>query len=199
MKESMRVSIESIDFEKANGLVPTVVCDAGSGVPRMLAYSNRESLALALSEDAGIYWSRSRARLWRKGEESGNSQRLVSVAVDCDRDTLLFYVDQKGATCHLGGETCFEESAPFSWATLAARVRERASGAGAASYTRTLLADAGLLDAKLREEAAEVGAAQTRDDVAWECADLLYFMTVKMHGAGVGIADVLAQLERRAK
>jgi phosphoribosyl-AMP cyclohydrolase / phosphoribosyl-ATP pyrophosphohydrolase len=187
-----------IDFEKGGGLVPTIVCDAYDGRPRMLAYSSRESYELALRERAGIYWSRSRAKLWRKGETSGCTQRLVRVETDCDRDTLLFYVEQTGPTCHRGVERCFEGE-PFSWETLAARVEERARGGDPASYTRSLLADPELLDAKLLEEMLEVIDAQTRDEIAWECADVLYFMTVKMQRAGVRIADVMEQLEARSR
>lgn len=187
-----------IDFEKCGGLVPTVVCDALDGKPRMLAYSSRESLELAVREQAGIYWSRSRQRLWRKGESSGHTQRLVRVEADCDRDALLFYVEQTGATCHRGTDRCFA-SAPFGWETLAARVAERAVGCQRRSYTRTLLEDPALLRAKILEEALEVTEAVTPQEVAWECADLLYFMTVRMQAAGVGIADVMAQLEARAR
>jgi phosphoribosyl-ATP pyrophosphohydrolase len=187
-----------IDFEKCGGLVPTIVCDAFDGRPRMLAYSSRESYALAVRERAGIYWSRSRSRLWRKGETSGCTQRLVRVETDCDRDALLFYVEQNGATCHSGAERCFENE-PFSWETLASRVAQRAESGDPASYTRMLLADAKLLNAKLLEEALEVIDAQTKDEVAWECADVLYFMTVKMQRAGVRISDVMEQLEARAR
>jgi phosphoribosyl-ATP pyrophosphohydrolase len=187
-----------IDFTKGSGLVPTIVCDAFDGRPRMLAYSSRESLDIALHEGAGVYWSRSRQRLWRKGESSGFTQRLVRVTADCDRDALLFYVEQTGLTCHRGTDRCFDDE-PFTWETLAARVAERDEGGERPSYTRTLLGDPGLLRAKLIEEALEVVEAQTRAEVAWECADLLYFMTVKMRSAGVRIADVMAELETRAR
>lgn len=190
--------LDAVDFAKGGGLVPTIVCDALSGQPRMLAYSTRESLAGALQQEAGIYWSRSRERLWRKGETSGNTQRLVGAVADCDRDALIFYVEQNGPSCHLGAQSCFDGEAPFTWATLVERVRRRADSGDASSYTRRLLADESLLAEKLTEEAAEVAEAQARDEVIWECADLLYFMTVKMQQAGVGIADVMGELKRRA-
>lgn len=189
-----------IDFEKCGGVVPTIVCSVEDGMPRMLAYSTRESLTIAQREKAGVYWSRSRQQLWRKGESSGNTQRLVSVAIDCDRDALIFYVEQEGAICHLGHESCFAGGKPFSWATLAARIAQRARmESWDKSYTRQLLADPDLLEAKLREEAQELIEAETPDETAWECADLLYFMTVKMQSAGVSIADVMRQLESRVK
>ena len=187
-----------IDFEKNGGLVPTIVCGAEDGAVRMLAYSTAESLAAALEEKAGVYWSRSRGRLWRKGETSGNTQRLTGVATDCDRDALLFYVEQTGPSCHLERASCFEGDVPFTWATLVERVAARARGNAGRSYTRELLACPELLAAKLAEEAQELAEASARDEVAWECADVLYFMTVKMQAAGIGIADVMAQLARRA-
>ncbi len=191
--------VESINFAKCQGLVPTIVCDAGDSTPRMLAYSTAESLSTALRERAGVYWSRSRQHIWRKGEVSGRSQRLIHVAADCDRDAIIFYVEQVGTTCHFGTDTCFDSRGRFTWTTLAARVRERANGVDGVSYTRQLLAQSGLLQAKLREEAAELANAQTPEEVAWECADLLYFMTVKLQHAGAIIADVMAKLAERAK
>jgi phosphoribosyl-ATP pyrophosphohydrolase len=191
--------VNSVDFAKGGGVVPTVVCDAVSGGPRMLAYSTRDSLESALRHGAGIYWSRSRGRLWRKGATSGNTQRLVRVVPDCDRDALIFYVEQSGPSCHLGAQSCFDGEAPFTWATLSERLRRQAVEGDASSYTRQLLSDDSLLAAKLTEEAAELAEAQARGEVIWECADLLYFMTVKMRQAGIGIADVMSELERRAR
>jgi phosphoribosyl-ATP pyrophosphohydrolase/phosphoribosyl-AMP cyclohydrolase len=185
------------DFTRGGGLLPTIVCDANDGGVRMLAYSTPESLKLALREGAGIYWSRSRRQLWRKGEMSGNAQRLVRAQLDCDRDAAIFYVEQEGATCHTGEDRCFGEP-PFSWAELMERIERRAQNGSARSYTRKLLADPQLLRAKIMEEAHEVVEAGTRDEVAWECADLLYFMSVRMREAGIGIADVMAQLASRA-
>ncbi len=191
--------LDALDFEKGGGTIPTIVCDGGDGRPKMLAYSTRESLAAALSQEAGIYWSRSRRALWRKGETSGNVQRLLRVLPDCDRDALIFYVEQTGPACHRGSSACFDGAAPFAWPALVERVRARAAGGGARSYTRRLLADPALLAEKLTEEASEVAEASDPAHVAWECADLLYFMTVKMQHAGIGIADVMAELERRAR
>ena len=194
--DPVEVVLETVRFGP-DGLVPTIVCDAASGRVRMLAYSNRESLGLALREGSGTYWSRSRRALWRKGETSGNVQRLVRAEVDCDRDALTFYVEQRGPTCHRATATCFERS-PFSWETLAGRVAQRARGDVDRSFTARLATTPNLLGAKLREEADEVARAQTPAEVAWECADLLYFMSVKMQVAGVGIANVMAQLAARA-
>ena len=195
--DAVEAVIATIDFARGGGLVPTIVCDAGDGSVRMLAYSNPQSLRAALREGIGAYWSRRRNELWRKGATSGATQRLVRMEVDCDRDALTFYVEQTGGTCHTGAERCFGP-ATFSWSTLLARIESRANNGDTRSYTRRLLADRELLRAKLLEEADEVADAVSRDEVAWECADLLYFMSVRMQQAGIGIDDVMAQLAARA-
>ena len=189
--------IAAVDFSRGGGLVPTIVCDAADRGVRMLAYSNAASLGIALREGIGAYWSRRRNAIWRKGETSGATQRLVRMEIDCDRDALTFYVEQSGATCHTGANRCFGDPA-FSWNTLLARIEQRAASGDKRSYTRKLLADPGLLRAKLLEESAEVADAVTHDEVAWECADLLYFLSVRMQQAGIRIDDVMAQLASRA-
>ncbi len=189
--------VATVDFSRGNGLVPTIVCNATDDGVRMLAYSNETSLRIALREGIGAYWSRRRNAIWRKGETSGATQRLVRMEIDCDRDALIFYVEQTGATCHTGAERCFGNPA-FSWSTLLSRIQARALSGNERSYTRKLLADSNLLRAKLLEEAAEVADAQTQDEVAWECADLLYFLSVRMQQAGIRIDDVMAQLAARA-
>lgn len=89
------------------GLIPVIAQDAASGDVLMLAWMNREALALTLAEGRAVYWSRSRAALWRKGETSGHIQKLVDARLDCDGDTLLLKVEQRGAACHTGSRTCF--------------------------------------------------------------------------------------------
>lgn len=189
--------IATLDFEKGGGLIPTIVCDADGGRPRMLAYSSPQSLRAALHEGIGAYRSRLRGTLWRKGETSSNTQQLVRIAVDCDRDALMFFVRQTGPTCHRGSDRCFPQS-DWSWQDLTARIAQRASSDAKNSYTQRLLASDRLLAAKLREEANETARAKTREEVAWECADLLYFLSVKMQKAHVSVADVMAQLASRA-
>lgn len=190
--------IASLDFKKGAGLLPTIVADADDARPRALAYSNEQSLRAALRLGRGIYWSRSRQTLWCKGSTSGNIQQLVDVRADCDRDAIMFLIRQRGVTCHTGAERCFG-SLPFSWTDLAARIQERSYSTDRTSYTYRLLQDRELLQSKLLEEAAEVAEAQTPHNVTWECADLLYFMTVKMQQSGVSITDVMAELQARAQ
>jgi phosphoribosyl-ATP pyrophosphohydrolase/phosphoribosyl-AMP cyclohydrolase len=189
--------IATLDFEKGGGLIPTIVCAVDGGRPRMLAYSSPQSMRAALHEGIGAYRSRSRGQLWRKGESSSNTQQLVRISVDCDRDAVIFYVRQNGPTCHRGKERCFPQT-DWSWQDLTDRIALRAKSGESDSYTQRLLASDKLLAAKLREEADETARATTREDVAWECADLLYFLSVKMAKANVSIADVMAQLASRA-
>ncbi len=102
-----RVAVDEIDFGKGEGLVPVVTQDAASGKVLMVAYANAEAVRLTLDTHMAHYWSRSRKKLWKKGEESGNVQKVHDVLVDCDGDTLLYIVEQTGPACHTGNETCF--------------------------------------------------------------------------------------------
>jgi phosphoribosyl-ATP pyrophosphohydrolase/phosphoribosyl-AMP cyclohydrolase len=189
--------VDVLNFDRGGGLLPTIVCDARGASPRMLAYSSRDSLRAALREGNGIYWSRSRNAFWRKGETSGCTQRLVRAQPDCDRDAVLFFVEQQGATCHTGAARCFDDLT-YSWQALNSRIDERLSVADAHSYTCRLAGDPALLNEKIAEEAQEVVTARTREELAWECADLLYFLSVKMRAAGIAIEDVMHQLAARA-
>ena len=100
-------SLADIDFEKGTGLVPVVAQERNSGKILMLAYANQQAVELTRETGFAHYWSRSRQKLWKKGEESGNVQKVKNVLIDCDGDTLLYVVDQTGPACHTGNETCF--------------------------------------------------------------------------------------------
>ena len=99
--------LAKLDFKKGNGLIPVIVQDAESKEVLMLAYANEEALQKTLSTGYAHYWSRSRQKLWMKGETSGHTQKIKQVTTDCDYDTLLYVVDQKGPACHTGEYTCF--------------------------------------------------------------------------------------------
>jgi phosphoribosyl-AMP cyclohydrolase len=99
--------MEKLDWKKGNGLIPVVVQDADSKAMLMLAYANKEALEKTLSTGFAHYWSRSRGKLWMKGETSGHTQKIVRVVADCDYDALLYVVEQKGNVCHTGADTCF--------------------------------------------------------------------------------------------
>jgi phosphoribosyl-ATP pyrophosphohydrolase len=176
-------------------LWPTVVCDE-SGHTLGVVWSTRESLARAVAERKGIYWSRSRQALWVKGETSGNTQELVRVDLDCDRDALRFTVRQRGAGfCHLDRRSCWPSG--FDLDELARTIAERAARPEPGSGTAKLLADATLLAAKLQEEAEELGRASGRAEVVHEAADLLYLALVAVVRGGGTLADVVAELSRR--
>jgi len=174
---------------------PTVVCDE-AGRTLGLVWSTRESLARAVAERRGIYWSRSRQTLWVKGEKSGNSQELVRVDLDCDRDALRLTVRQSGAGfCHLDRRSCWpsEFDLPDLERTLADRIARPVEGSG----TAQLLADPTLLAAKLREEADELARAESSDEVVRETADVLYMALVALARGGGTLAEVRAELARR--
>jgi phosphoribosyl-AMP cyclohydrolase len=99
--------LDKLDFKKGNGLIPVIVQDAKTKDILMLAYANREAVELTLKTKKGTYWSRSRSELWVKGETSGHTQKVVSVSTDCDYDAILYIVEQTGAVCHTGENTCF--------------------------------------------------------------------------------------------
>jgi phosphoribosyl-ATP pyrophosphohydrolase/phosphoribosyl-AMP cyclohydrolase len=174
---------------------PTVVCDE-LGRTLGLVWSTRESLIRAVTERRGIYWSRSRQALWVKGETSGNTQELLRVELDCDRDALRFTVRQQGAGfCHRQQPSCWSDA--FDLGVLERVIRARANGATPGSGTARLLADRPLLAAKLSEEAAELAATETAADAVGETADLLYMGLVALARSGGSLTDVLAELERR--
>ena len=181
---------------KAAGDVwPTVVCDEW-GHALGLVWSTRESVARAIAERKGIYWSRSRQALWEKGATSGNTQELVRVDLDCDRDALRFTVRQRGAGfCHLERRSCWPSG--FDLDELARTITERATRPEPGSGTAKLLADSALLAAKLQEEAEELGRAHERADVVHETADVLYLALVAVVRGGGTLADVVTELSRR--
>ncbi len=175
---------------------PTVVCDE-QGQALGLVWSNRQSVAHALETGQGVYHSRRRG-LWIKGQESGHTQELLRVDLDCDRDALRFTVRQKGGGfCHTGTRTCWGED--WGVPRLARRLAERKDQAPPGSYTRRLFDDPELLGAKLREEAGELTAALNPDHVAAEAADVLYFTQVALARAGATWEDVARHLDRRER
>ena len=192
--------LDGLDFAKHTGLVPVVAQDAADGRVLMVAFATREALLKSLDTGEMHFWSRSRSALWRKGETSGNTLRLVSLHADCDGDTVLARVKPAGPACHTGEATCFGEGAapeiPVLDATLAARQAERPQG----SYTVRLLDDENLRLKKLGEETAELVAALAKGDpgrAREEAADLVYHLLVALRAAGVAWDDVAAVLHAR--
>ncbi len=184
-----------VTSDRPDNLIPTIVQEE-YGDTLGLVYSNEQSVRAALDEGAGVYWSRSRDELWRKGATSGDTQELVRIETDCDRDALLFIVrQQRNGFCHTGSRSCFGRTATF--ADLQRHIANSAAGADTSSYTKRILADPDLLARKLLEEAGELAEAEARDDVIWEAADLLYFTLTALQQKGVDITLVQRELERR--
>ncbi len=198
-----------MESDRPDGLWPTVVCDE-AGIALGLVYSDLESLKAAINERAGVYRSRKRG-LWRKGASSGNTQQLIRIDVDCDRDSLRFTVRQSGGGfCHRGTRTCFGLPGPEGFggdrngfqlltATTARRLEELSGGlAPKGSYTARLFTEPGLLAAKLVEEANELSEAEGPVRSAEEAADLIYFASVKLARECASLEDVERVLDRRA-
>lgn len=181
--------------DRPDGLWPTVVVDVYDRALG-LCYSSPKSLSQALETGQGVYQSRRRG-LWVKGATSGNTQTLIAVAMDCDRDTLRFTVEQAGdGFCHRRTASCWGPMAGLP--KLAERLASRTQTAPAGSYTARLVQDPGLLRAKLLEEAEELAQARGPEEVAHESADLLYFTLVAMARGGVDLNTVQRVLDQRA-
>lgn len=181
--------------DRADGLLPTVVVDE-RGTALGLVWSSQESIARAVELRRGVYQSRRRG-IWVKGEESGATQELLRIDLDCDRDALRFTVRQRGAGfCHRESYSCWGAAPALT--RLERTLADRAQFPAVGSYTNRLLADAPLLRAKLVEEAGELGDAVTPDAVRNEAADLIYFALARLTAAGVTVAEVERELGRRA-
>lgn len=193
--------IQALAWDKQQGLLPAIVQDAGNHRVLMLGYMDRAALEATLATGRVTFYSRSKQRLWMKGEGSGDILELVSLEADCDADTLLVQARPRGPTCHLGRASCFP-SAPGDFlseldAIVARRERERPAG----SYsTRLFEAGPRRIAQKVGEEGVEAAlAAVVQDDVALlgEAADLVFHLTVLLRARGLGLADVEAVLRDR--
>jgi len=196
--------LEALDWAKMDGLLPAIVQDAATLQLLMLGYMNREALAASLESGFATFFSRSKDRLWRKGEESGNHLKVQAIFADCDDDALLVLAEPAGPTCHLGTTSCFSEAtAPgIGWLEQLARiVHERAAADREASYTARLLGEGrSRIAQKVGEEGVELalaGASGERDACIAEAADLIYHVTVLMEARGFGWSDVAETLRER--
>lgn len=195
--------LQSLDWEKGDGLLPAIVQDASNLRVLMLGYMNAEALAATRNSGHVTFYSRSKRRLWKKGETSGHVLELVSLQADCDNDTLLVLARPHGPTCHLQRDSCFPD-APASFlsdldALVAQRERERPSG----SYT-TALFEEGIrrIAQKVGEEGVETAlAAVVQDDAALlgESADLVFHLLVLLRARGLSLQDVSSLLQARHK
>ena len=205
MSGRVTLDMSALNFEKGGGLVTVVAQDARSGAVLMVAFADREALERTAATGEMHYRSRTRG-LWHKGETSGNTQRVVSLAVDCDGDAVLARVEPAGPACHTGSASCFGAAA-FESETLSSLDRVIAARAAEPrdnppSYTQRLLADRNLRLKKLGEESAELVLALADGDTeraANEAADLMYHTLVALRGLGLGLDDVRRVLEDRAR
>lgn len=199
--------INTLKFDE-KGLIPAVVVDALSKKVLTVAYMNRESLEISMKEGKTCFWSRSRQELWRKGETSGNFQHIVSITADCDRDALTVEVLKDDPACHLGTESCFnetvyqsEENHGFSIDGLMEQLEGRKADKPEGSYT-TYLFEKGLdkILKKVGEESTEViiaAKAEDKKETIYEIADLAYHVLVLMVEAGISLEDVRKELASR--
>lgn len=191
--------ISCLNFEKAGGLIP-VIAQSPAGEVLMLGYANREAFEKSFETGRLTFFSRTKQRLWTKGEESHHYLDLIKVRADCDRDTVLATVFPNGGVCHTGSYTCFtsEPDAKSNLERLYATIAQRFANPRPGSYTATL--DAKRVREKIMEEAEELtDEAETHDDVVWEAADLIYFVSVLMYKEGVTWQDIYNELDKRHK
>jgi phosphoribosyl-ATP pyrophosphohydrolase/phosphoribosyl-AMP cyclohydrolase len=197
----------TLDFGKSDGLIPAIVQHADSGAVLMLGYMNAEALAATFERRRVVFYSRSKQRLWMKGETSGHVLDLVEIRTDCDRDALLVAARPNGPVCHVGTSTCFGDVAPSSGSklgfldTLEGVIEQRVTENPEGSYTARLFAKGPKRIAqKVGEEGLEVAlaaVAEGDDKVVSESADLLYHLLVLLKSRGVSLANVVAELESR--
>lgn len=202
---TIKLDLDSLDFEKGGGFVTAVAQHARTGAVLMVALANREALQLSVSTGEMHFFSRKRG-LWHKGQTSGHVLRVVELAADCDGDTVLARVEPFGPTCHTGQPTCFGEPRVDAIRRLEGIVLKRATkppkSPDEASYTRKLLADRNLRLKKLGEETTELVLALADGDkerVAEEAADVVYHVIVALQAAGVPLDEVRKVLDARQK
>lgn len=201
------IDINELGFDE-KGLIPVIVQDYYSKQVLTLAYMNRKALEITLAEGRTCFWSRSRQELWRKGETSGNFQKIVSITVDCDKDALNVEVIKDGPACHTGSESCFfepvyvaEDTTPFSYEALYKMIEGRKTDPKEGSYTSYLF-DKGIekIMKKVGEESTEVIIAATkgdREEIIYEVADLAYHVMVMMAERGIALKDLTSELAKR--
>ena len=187
-----------LDWEKTDGMIPVIAQSINDEV-LMMGYSNKEAVAKTFETGKLTFFSRTRNVLWTKGETSGHFLEVVKMRVDCDRDTILATVIPHGGVCHTGSFTCFgaEPDEKSSMERLYGTISERFANPRPGSYTATL--NDKRVREKVEEEAEEICEAEGKDEVIWEAADLLYFVSVLMYKEGVTWQDVYNELDRRHK
>ena len=198
--------MNEINWQKVDGLLPVIVQDSDTLQVLMLGYMNEEALQKTQATQQVTFYSRTKQRLWTKGETSGNFLQLVDMHLDCDQDTLLVYAQPIGPTCHLGTTTCFgEQSRPdvHVLGQLLKVIEDRYQNPTPNSYTASLF-DAGVarMAQKVGEEGVEVALAAATNDLkglTGEAADLLFHLLVLLRGVNLPLQEVLVELQKRMK
>ncbi len=200
------MNLDKIDWNKGQGLVPAIVQNIDNGQILMLAYMDRAALAQTISSKKVTFFSRSKNRLWTKGETSGNWLDFISGEMDCDADTLLIQARPQGPSCHTGSVTCFNDQTPNNIGfldQLAILIAERHKTMPEGSYTTSLFAEGkARIAQKVGEEGVELALARMKDDnteLANEAADLLFHMMVLLEDAGLSLTDAISVLQNRHK
>jgi len=200
------INLDKIDWDKGQGLVPAIVQNSDNGQILMLAYMDREALAQTLDSKKVTFFSRSKNRLWTKGETSGNWLDFISGEMDCDADTLLIQARPQGPSCHTGSVTCFNDQTPSNIGfldQLGALIADRHKTMPEGSYTTSLFAEGkARIAQKVGEEGVELALARMKDDnaeMASEAADLLFHMMVLLEDAGLSLGDAISVLQNRHK
>lgn len=201
------IDISTLKFDES-GLIPAIVVDFYTREVLTLAYMNKESLEITMKEGRTCFWSRSRKKLWRKGEESGNVQHVMEIKADCDRDALTVIVKKEGPACHLGTESCFNDEVfaaegfnDFTTEALIKLIEGRKTNPQDGSYT-TYLFQKGIdkILKKVGEESTEVIVAAKGDDkkeTIYEISDLMYHVMVLMIEMGITSKDIIDELASR--
>jgi phosphoribosyl-ATP pyrophosphohydrolase/phosphoribosyl-AMP cyclohydrolase len=195
-KGSGGTGASAVPASGARSLLPIIVQSPGGQV-LMTGFTDYEALAETFKRGNVCFHSRTRNKLWMKGETSGSTLRLLRLRADCDRDALLALAEPAGPVCHTGGWSCFGTDRSYTWDFLQSIIAERFRSPAPGSYTATL--DDELVREKVMEEAEELCAAKTHEELVWEAADLLYFATVLLTRAGVSTGEILDELDRRHK
>lgn len=208
MHDAQPTDTSALAWDKAGGLLPVIVQHVENGAVLMLGYMNPQALAATLAQRRVTFWSRSKQRLWTKGETSGHFLEFVEIAADCDCDTLLILARPLGPACHTGSATCWGDGAPRSAAqdvaflgTLERIIAQRIANKPDGSYTAKLVAEGTLRVAqKVGEEGLELalaGVAQSDREVIGEAADLVYHTLLLLKVRNLSLSQVIAELEAR--
>ena len=198
------IKIDQVDWKKGDGLVPVVIQDVHNGHVLMLGYMNEEALSHTINSGKVTFFSRSKNRLWTKGETSGNWIDYVRGEIDCDADAILIQARPHGPVCHTGSISCFNDIAPGNIQfldQLGLLIADRHAEMPAGSYTASLFADGkARIAQKVGEEGVELALARMKDnetEIVNETADLLFHMMVLLQDAGLNLGDVIEVLENR--